>query len=214
MGKGMGDMGTLVGKGVAEGGGKIMHGVENVGKGTVQGFESVGKGLFAGVHGSKQNAHAVPGGAVRKDAGGGEKGGKDPFARLESAGRGSNDKDTSFEAPESLEFLDGRDDGKWGGAVGVAREAENRTLTTLEEEVRRVGQCIRPQQALPPHSHPGVLGRMLPDVGTGNARLTESPRCLTQVLIASLVDSEELGPAVRAVYERGVEKSFAWALGR
>lgn len=35
-----------------------------------------------------------------------------------------------------------------------------------------------------------------------------------EVLIASLVDSEELGPAVRAVYERGVEKTFASALGR
>jgi len=35
-----------------------------------------------------------------------------------------------------------------------------------------------------------------------------------EVLIASLVDSEELGPAVRAVYERGVERHFASALQR
>jgi hypothetical protein len=35
-----------------------------------------------------------------------------------------------------------------------------------------------------------------------------------EVLIASLVDSEELGPAVRAIYERGVQESFAAALGR
>lgn len=35
-----------------------------------------------------------------------------------------------------------------------------------------------------------------------------------EVLILNLVDSEELGPAVRAVYERGVQESFAAALGR
>jgi hypothetical protein len=35
-----------------------------------------------------------------------------------------------------------------------------------------------------------------------------------EVLVSSLVDTEELGPAVRAVYDRGVEQSFAKALGR
>ena len=57
------------------------------------------------------------------------------------------------------------------------------------------------------------------DVGGDDAQKTDDPSAnLTtleeEVLVSSLVDTEELGPAVRAVYDRGVEQSFAKALGR
>lgn len=57
-----------------------------------------------------------------------------------------------------------------------------------------------------------------PDDVAGDEAPTADDAGLTtleeEVLVSSLVDTEELGPAVRAVYDRGVEKSFAKALGR
>ena len=57
-----------------------------------------------------------------------------------------------------------------------------------------------------------------PDDGGDEAPTADESGNLTtleeEVLVSSLVDTEELGPAVRAVYDRGVEKSFAKALGR